>query len=289
MDEHTAAIQYHGLIGRLLRARLELNDPRLAWEAAQEAWVRALAGDWLTSEQGLSDLPGWLSKELGEQHPYTSSVRVSLATALEARGAMAEAASLRDAAERATRELLGPDGYRGMSGQTGPPGAIAHVAPNAPEREGFRRTPAGAYFIPLTSSQRRLAGEKGWQLHLLARRPCRVSVVIGAHPKRLDIDMFAGPDGRWQVGFHGATPDHLEAAASESVRVSILADPAGRLDAHVGDGPVTPLSHAISSDPPIPPYGLTFDAGSHPEACAVVWLQVQVPPGVSAATASSTR
>src|SRR6185436_9600226 len=100
------AIQLYQSLVPLWRTRLPPDDPRLTWNAAHEAWVRALAGDRFTTEQILTDVSDWLPRSLGDAHPYARAVRLALADTLDARGAAVEAAALRKQVATATRGLF---------------------------------------------------------------------------------------------------------------------------------------------------------------------------------------
>lgn len=82
-------------------------------------------------------------------HPYSRAVRLELASILDARGARDAATALRDEAARAWTTLLGepPAPARGHAGVPWPPHVIAHVAPNAPVREGFTPAPGGVLAV----------------------------------------------------------------------------------------------------------------------------------------------
>jgi hypothetical protein len=280
IDEHTAAVQQYQQIARLWGARVAPDDPRVAWNEAHEAWVRTLAGDRLTTEQLLQNKPSWLSAELGERHPYTRAVRLALAATLDARGATTEAASLRVHAERATRDLLeGTSRASDVSDKVPePPGVLAHVAPNPPEREGFRRGPNGAFFVPLTSMQRWIIGRDGWRLHLVAAGACRASFIAGTNPRLIAVSAARAVDNSWQVRIEGTRPElTLHGAAAENIGVSLVANGTGAVQARLGDG-----AHLSSIDaatrPPDPPYTLAFKGGPGGMGCVVVWLEIPFPP-----------
>jgi len=279
IDEHTAGIQQHQDIARLWRSRVVPDDARLAWNAAHEAWVRTLAGDRLTTEQLLEDKPSWLAAQLGEGHPYTRAVRLALAATLEARGASAEAASLRVQAETATRELLQGHGPAVgiLDDAPVPPGVLAHLAPNTAEREGFRRGPGGGFVVPLTSIQRQVAARDGWRLHVVAAGTCRASFVAGTDPRLVTVNATRSVDGGWQVRIEGTSPAiTLNSAPAETVGVSLMADATGDIEARLGDER-TRASLDMAADRSAPPYTLAFDGGSDEMACAVVWLEIPFP------------
>lgn len=275
IDEHTAAIQHYQEIARWWQARVAPEDPRIAWNLAHEAWVRTLAGDRLTAEQLLNDAPGWMARELGDRHPYTRAVRLGLAATLEARGAP-EAASLRAQAEDATRALLqgtGDEPQR-VNDVPAPPGVLAHVAPNPPEREGFRRAGEGRYFKPLTSMQRWNAGRQGWRLHIVAHGTCRASFVTGTAPRFVAVNAMRTADKSWRVRVEGTKPEMtLHATVAETVGVSLAANSSGPLRATVGGAKTLSSSIDTTSPPPNPPYTFTFDGAG----CAVVWLEIPFP------------
>jgi hypothetical protein len=274
VDEHTAAFNLYQQVGRTWRARLAPNDPRLAWELAHEAWVRTLAGDRFTTEQLIEDAPDWFSRELGHQHPYTRAVRLELAETLVARGADDRAATLRAEAERATNELFHGSTPTAdlLPGVPAPPGVIAHVSPNAPEREGFRAAADGGFFAPLTSLQRFMSERDGWRLHVAATGPCQTSVTVGNVPRRITLAATRDADKRWRVQVQGAsTARAMTAAPADSLLISLIADRESSLRAKVGDA-ITDLAIDTSRVPTDPPYALAFSGG-----CAIVWLEIAFP------------
>jgi hypothetical protein len=281
IDEHTAVIQLYQQIGRLWSTRIAPGDPRLAWNEAHEAWVRTLAGDRLTAEQLLENKPTWLAAELGERHPYTRAVRLALAATLVARGATAEAASLRVQAERATRDLFQSTRRAPeiLDDAPVPPGVLAHVAPNAPAREGFRPGKGSSFLVPLTSAERWIAGRDGWRLHLVTANTCRASVVTGTDPRLIAVNAARSPDGGWRVWVEGTKPAMVfEAAASETVIVSLAGHGTGAVDVLLGGERGQSSRIDTTSFPPEPPYALTFDGGPAGTGCAVVWLEIPFPP-----------
>jgi hypothetical protein len=284
VDEHTSSLGLFDRIGAAWRARSAPEDPRIIWAIAHHAWVRTLAGDRLTAEQLLSDAPDWLSRELGAAHPYARAALLELAATLDARRASGEAAALRERAARAASELWrDPARERDLlAAVPAPPGVLAHVTPNPPEREGFRGDKGGGYFAPLTSIQRLLAGRDGWRLHLALTGPCRLSVVAGNVPRRLALDAARDAEGRWQLRTEGTTPSlALAAPAAERLTLSLISTGGPSIVAHVGDrAEVLTMNSADAA--PAPPYGLTFAAPSRDRAaavngCAVVWLEIPVP------------
>jgi hypothetical protein len=272
-DEHTAAIQEYQQIARWWSARIAPENPLVTWNGVHEAWVRTLAGDRLTTEQLLTPAPSRLGATLGELHPYTRAVRLELAATLEVRGAIAEAAALRDQADKGTRQLLG-DTSSVLEGVPAPPGVVAHLAPNAPEREGFRRANSGGFFTPLTSIQRLLAGRDGWRLHVIAAGPCRASAVTGNVPRLVSVTVARAADNSWDVRVDRTQPPlTLHRTAAEQVNVSLIADGSGALQARLGRH-VAQTNISAGSAPPDPPYTLAFDGGSSGAGCALVWLEI---------------
>jgi hypothetical protein len=284
IDEHTASLLLHQQLRRLWSARVEPADPRLVSIAVHEAWVRTLAGDFLTAEQLLNDAPRAFLREFGERHPYTRGARLALAAVLEKRGATREAAAaLRADAERTTRELLedvrraadvAPDLPIG-------PGVFAHMAPSVPEREGFRQTPDG-FEAPLTSVQRLVAGRSGWRLHVIARDACHVSVDVGAVPRRVTLNVARAPDSSWQVDVAGVTPAvTLRQEPAPSASLAIVASATGDLEVKLGET-IQRSQIEIAQRLPDPPYVLAFRGESAASACTLVWLEIPVPFGPGA-------
>ena len=209
IDEHTAAVQELIELERLWLSRASIADPRLAWIRARQAWVRQLAGDRITAEQLLEPLPLQLEAGLGRGHPYTRAVRLQLASILDARGAREAAAGLRSDANRGTAELLGQPAQpaSATTDTPWPPYVVAHVAPNIPTREGFQHDPrTGTLFMPLTSTQRLLAGRNGWRLRVRAEGACRVSLVAGADPRGIAVAAEPSAGGAWNVRIDGVVP-----------------------------------------------------------------------------------
>lgn len=288
-DEHTAAIQEYQQLARWWSARVPPEDPRLAWNMVHEAWVRTLRSDRLTTEQQLGSVEGAttglgvsgttarLTASLGDGHPYTRTARLELAATLEARGANAEAARLREQAENSARELIGDTSVL-LGGVPTPPGVVAHLAPNAPEREGFRRANAGGFFVPLTSIQRFLAGRDGWRLHVIAGGTCRASTVLGNIPHRIAVNISRGLDKTWQLRIEGTRPPlTLARPASERVGVSLIADRTGMLQARLGEHGAHSTAIDPAAVPPDPPYSLAFEGGPGGDGCTVVWLEIPFP------------
>lgn len=282
MDEHTAGIVQYQQVARSWRSRLTPDDPRLAWIDASEVWVRTLAGDRITPEQVLETKPSWLDRELGARHPYGRAVRLALAATLEARGAAEKAEVLREQATTAAREL-----FAGLlraedllPGVPAPPGVIAHVAPNTPEREGFRRAAGGGFYTPLTSVQRWTAGRDGWRLHLIASGRCRTSFAPGDPPQSVNVSIDRQSNDGWQVGIEGTkTPVVLNISPRSRVGVSLTVDASGTVSARATDG----LAQSAALDPTKstaqPPYAFEFSqfGGSSDTGCDVVWLEIPLP------------
>ena len=240
IDEHTAAIQELAELERLWLSRVSIADPRLAWLRARQAWVRQLAGDGLTAEQLLEPLPPQLDAALGRSHPYARAVRLELADVFDARGSREAAAALRAEADQGTAELLGEpaSAIAASPDVPWPPYVVAHVAPNKPAREGFRQDAAsGAFFMPLTSTQRLLAGRNGWRLRMRAEAACRVSLVAGADPRGIEITAERNAGGDWAVRVDGVVPAiALRANAGPTVDLALAADAGGAVRAHVEAG-----------------------------------------------------
>lgn len=279
INEHTAALQLYQELQRTWSGRVPIDDPRLAWTRAHEAWVRLLTGDQFTARQLLEDLPDWLTRELGDRHPYTRAVKLGLSHTIDPRAVDAEAAALRDEAERATRDLIRGTLHESQLLSEIPmaPGVVAHVGPNAPEREGFRRTPDGRYLAMLTSIQRLIAGRNGWRLHLVAGGSCRAWAVVGTVPRLVSLRTERAEDKTWRVSIEGTKPAvTLQSAVPGSVGVSIAADGSGSLTATLGSESRV-LSIDTAAPAPVPSYGLGF-SGDPATECRVVWLELPVPP-----------
>jgi hypothetical protein len=280
IDEHTAGIQEYQQIARLWGARVAPADPRLAWNEAHEAWIRTLAGDRLTTEQLLEGKPAWLGAQVGDRHPYTRAARLELADTLSARAATVEASTLRGQAEQLTRDLLQGTGLAStLLDQTpAPPGVLAHVAPNAAEREGFRHGRDASFFAPLTSTQRWMAGREGWRLHVVAVGACRTSLIAGTVPRLIAVKITPSADHGWNAQVEGVKPIvRWHGIAAEKLGVSLSADRTEAVTTLFGDG----SAHASHIDPatnvPDPPYSLTFDGGPDGSGCAIVWLEIPFP------------
>lgn len=276
VDEHTLAVQYLTEFARVWRTRVGPSDPRLLWQQARQAWVRQLAGDWLTAEQLLVALPASLGETLGDTHPYTRAVLLDLASVLEARGARESAARQREDAARAAATVLGTPSLAAewAPGVPWPPHVLAHAAPNAPGLEGFRRQQDG-HVAPLTSTQRWLAGLHGWRLHVRAEDTCRVEVVAGADPRRVGIALVRQVNGPWKGQVEGTTPPlDWSAPAGSTIAVSLLVDGSGDVRAHLPDGSVRETALSAPAAPPVPPHTLSFRGPRDAAGCAVVWWEI---------------
>jgi hypothetical protein len=280
MDEHTAAYDAYSQIARIWAARVSSPDPRIAWNEAGDAWVRALAGDRFTTEQELEGALSVLSTQLGDRHPYTRTVKLDLAATLVARRATAEAAAFRHEAEWSAGELLHGAGLTTSTLQELPvgPGVLAHVAPTPPEREGFRRGANGRFFAPLTTIQRWIADQKGWRLHLVVDGPCDTSLPAGPGPGLVTVRVVRVGAWIWRVQITGVdTPVALEAPGSERVGISLVTKDNRGLLINVGEAP--PLQRVLTASGPTaePPYMLTFRNGPGGTGCRVVWLEIAFP------------
>jgi hypothetical protein len=277
IDEQTAALQVYQQLGRLWTARIPSEDPRTIWHGAHEGWIRTLRGDRLTTEQTLDPAPSLLGAALGDRHPYTRAVRLELAATLAARGATSQAAALRSDAEHAARALVG-DTSRLLTGVPAPPGVVAHLAPNAPEREGFRHMNGEGFFSPLTSIQRWLAGRDGWRLHVIASGTCRASVVVGNVPHLIDVLAHQGEDKRWRVAIGGTAPAiTMNGPAGDTLGLSLIADGNGAVLARLGVEETRSTVIDASAKVPEPPYSLTFSSGADESGCNLVWLEIPFP------------
>jgi hypothetical protein len=285
MDEHTAAIQEYERLARSWSARVPPEDPRLAWNVVHQAWVRTLRGDRLTAEQHLGSVDGAttglgavdgttarLEATLGDGHPYTRAARLELAATLEARGAT-QAAGLREQTENRTRELIGDTSVL-LSGVPTPAGVVAHLAPNAPEREGFRRAKNGGYYTPLTSIQRLRSGGAGWRLHVIAQNACRTEVVVQDPPRLITVTTARGADGGWDLQIGGVDPPVAIHAAGGQAKISLVGAPDGSVEARLLGGRAATSRIDIRSAPPKPPYTTTF---TDSDACRLVWLEIPFP------------
>ena len=276
IGEHTAAIQTYQRIGLLWSARIPLDDPRLAWNGMHDAWVRTLGGDRLTAEQLMERAPASLTRQLGETHPYVRVARLALADTLAARGELTRANSERTQAQLATHKLfLGADRDAiEFDRAPVPPGVIAHVAPNAPFREGFRKSTDG-FAIPLTSAQRWIAGKNGWRLHVTAAGSCHASFVSGSDPRVVGVHVIRSVDGRWRFEVGGATNQTtLDAPVSGKVHVSVAMSATGVLTINAEHAGIRETNLEKASSVAVPPYSLAF---SDATSCEVVWLEILFP------------
>jgi hypothetical protein len=276
IDEHTAAIRELQELEQLWFRRVELADPRLGWSRAREAWVRRLAGDRLTAEQLLEPLVPTVESALGRSHPYTRTLRLDLAAVVDARGASGQAAALRaEAAQVMTDLVRSPALAWDTVGLPWPPHTIAHVAPNVPEREGFRQTAGRGYEVPLTSTQRWFAGRDGWHLHVRATSTCRVSLVAGADPRGIGVDVRRGADGAWAAAVEGSAPQLAVASpAADTFALTLSADTDGRVTLRLADGSTHAARIDVTAPPPSPPYVLAFDDDREGAGCGVVWWEI---------------
>jgi hypothetical protein len=276
VDEHTAAIQELQELERVWVRRVDLNDPRLAWIRLRQAWVRQLAGDRLTAEQLLESLVPMAEAALGHRHPYTRTGWLDLADILDARGAHQAATALRADAARAMADVVqSPALAWDSAGVPWPPHTVAHVAPTQPEREGFRLAGPGRHAAPLTSDQRRLAGRDGWHLHVRATSTCRVSLVAGADPRGIGVDVRRGADGAWAAAVEGSSPQLAVASpAADTFALTLSADTDGRLTVRLADGSTHAARVDPTAPPPVPPYALAFGGQPDASACAVVWWEI---------------
>ncbi|MEQ1731047.1 MAG: hypothetical protein ABL982_21980, partial [Vicinamibacterales bacterium] len=272
MDEHTAAIQVYLQLGQVWAAHVPRQDPRAMWNDVHHSWVRTLAGDRLTPEQLLEHLPAQLDASLGKGHPYTRTVRLALAATVEARGATADAHALRQEAAEGMADLFRrfDSALPEVDPNPTPPGVVAHVAPNAPELEGFAATSDGAFEVSLTGTEQMIASRNGWRLHLRTTGSCRVSLVTGTPPQPLTVEVTHTSDQAPRVQILGTAPMITLEGSRRPVTSVLLASANGQLDAHV-DGASTRLQLDPSSAPPVPPYGIRFTNIGALDACALVW------------------
>jgi hypothetical protein len=277
IDEHTASIQLYAHHAQLLRRRLGPEDPRLAWNSVHEAWVRTLAGDRLTTEQILEQAPARLIRHLGELHPFTRTARLGLAETLALRGALAEASALRIQAANATRDLLaGSDLDPGLVDPAPVPvGVLAHVEPNAPDREGFRRRADGRYGAPLTSTQRYMSEKNGWRLYLVTSSGCRASFATGNDARRVAVAATPQENRTWRIELQGTVPPiDVTVRPAGSLGLSVVADAAGALRVTIAGQP--PITTAVdqASTTAAPPHTFVIDSSG----CQVAWLEIIYPP-----------
>lgn len=277
VDEHTAALQLLQEIDRRLFQRLGVSDPRLDWHWARHAWVRRLAGDLITAEQYLERLPHSLEQFLGRDHPYTRTARLDLAAVLAVRGEQAVAGLRAEAARGAADLWRAPALGWDYAAEAVPwaPHVIAHVAPNVPEREGFRRQPGGGFFVPVTGTQRLMAGRDGWHLHVRAEDTCRVSVVVGVAPREVTVDLRRNAGGAWRVGCAGVTPGMaFDLLAGEPAALTLSVGSDGEVQARTSDGTRRLARIDPVASPPAPPYAVSFSGDRDGAGCAIVWWEI---------------
>lgn len=276
VDEHTAAIQELRDLEGLWFRRVGLSDPRMAWSRTRQAWVRHLSGDRLTAEQLIEPYALMLEASLGPSHPYVRTLQLDLAEVVEARGARDVAASLRAKAAQAMATVVrSPTLGWQVAGVPWPPHTIAHLAPIVPEQEGFRSGPTGGFLVPLTSTQRWLAGRQGWHLHVRAAAACRVSVVAGADARQVRVDLRRTVDGAWMVAVEGSSPPLAEALrVASTVALTLASDAGGRLQLRLEDGRTRHAEIDRVAPPPQPPHALAFDGEAGAAGCTVVWWEI---------------
>jgi hypothetical protein len=284
-DEHTLSLQELQALERLWRTRVEARDPRTLFNVMTQAWVRFLRGDSLSGEQLLVSAPTSLAHSLGDSHPYARLASLQLATVLQARGATGEAAQHRAAAQRGLDKLVANESaLRGIPTGSNP-GAmpspfslLAHVAPNRPEDEGFRRAERGGYLVALTSMQRWLAERDGWWLAVRAGGACWVAVDTGRNARRLGVTIVRAPTGTWSVSVPGTSPPvafDAPIAATASILVNVTH--AGTIQATAGGETLRESAIDRVTAGPQPPYVLTFSGDASGSGCEVVWWQVNEP------------
>jgi hypothetical protein len=277
-SEHTAALDHLKELERLWRERVASEDPRVGLNYLRQAWVRAEAGDFLTAEQILVQSPTLVGRALGNDHPYVRLVRLNLAGVLDRRQATDDAREQRAAARAAAERLLPASVVSTLEESPSPPapGVIAHLAPNAPEREGFRRDANGGFVSPVTSAARWLAGRDGWRLHVGATETCRAAVDAGSDPHRLQVAVER-QDEAWRVIVDGLQPRvDLSATASPSGRAAVTVDVMPTGDARVMVPGADALRAVVDPDAVSnPPYGLTFAGTDGDQGCTLVWWEVK--------------
>jgi len=260
------------------RRRVPGDDPRPDMVTLRQAWARVARGDALTAEQNLSAVIGPLGRALGEHHPYPRGARLLLADVQERRGAHALAREQRAAAARAVRALLPvvPASGADAAGAPPAPGLLAHLAPNAPEREWFRRREDGAYFAPVTAVARWMAGRDGWRLHIGATGDCRATVDVGRDARRVEVSVLRA-DGRWRVSVHGVRPAlAFDVEATTEGRVAVTLDATSDGEVRVLAPGSAPRVAALDPETALPPpYGLVFSAPGDGRGCALVWWEVK--------------
>jgi hypothetical protein len=278
VDEHTYAVSRHQALMRALDPVIAPQDPRRSRAAASEAWIRTLAGDWFTTEQILSAEVGRIEQRFGRGHPYWRAAMLHLALAVEARGQAAAAARLRETATALATRALGGFGPLTHSGTESPAmvGVIAHVDPNRPEHEGFRRGDDGSYGAPLTSLQRYFAGRDGWTLRIRAAEACRSDLAIGSLPQRVTVTIDRHEDRRARLRVDGVLPTlELVGDDAEYAHVVVTGNSSGAVTATLGA--VSAVSRLdLTREVAVPPYTLSY-RGPSTAGCQAVWLEIPVP------------
>lgn len=263
-------------LDRLWRARLPADDPRLARLQLREAWARVARGDFVTAEQALDRIVEPLERGLGEAHPYVRATRLQLGSLLERRGAVDLARAQRRRAEQATRALLPEATVSRLGSLAGPPapGILAHLAPNAAEREWFRRRDDGSFFAPLTATARWLSERSGWRLHVAATGTCNASIDVGRDARRVQLSVVRVEEG-WRLRVSGTRPaiDLPAAGTDRHLPITLAAAPDGTV--RVWTPGAAPRVAALDPDStPAPPYGLTFVSPQSDDGCALVWWEI---------------
>ena len=257
--------------------RVPGDDPRIGQVAVRQAWARVARGDDLTAEQNLSAVIGPLERQLGENHPYLRGARLLLASVQERRGARDLARGQRAAAARAVRALLPEGQASSLDVESGPPapGLLAHLAPNAPEREWFRRREDGSWSTPVTSVARWMAGRDGWRLHIVASGECEVGVDVGRDARRVEVSVVRA-DHAWRVSVQGVRPAVFDVQATKEGRVPVTLDASPEGDVRVLVPGSEPRVVALDPEAALPPpYGLTFSGPEDGRACELVWWEVK--------------
>lgn len=271
----TAFAQLDGL-ERLWRSRVPADDPRLDRIHFRQAWARMERGDFITAEQYLTSMLGPLERAFGPSHPYIGAIRLHLAGVLDRRGADAAAGEQRELAAAIARTLLSGAGFDAGPLPGGPPGPglLAHVAPHPPEQEWFRRRDDDAYFSPLTSTARWLAGERGWRLHLAAAGDCAATVDAGREPRRIGLSIRRTEHGA-SIRVDGVRPAVEFTAPDSSAPVHVALDVASdgqmRIWSSRSDPHLVSIDHTVAP----PPYGLTFVGLGRDNGCTLVWWEIK--------------
>lgn len=278
VGEHTMALDRLKELERLWRERVPPDDPRIALNYQRQAWVRAEAEDLITAEQLFLSGTMTLSRALGSGHPYVVAAQRNLSWTLDRRGATDAARELRRTAREASGRLLpgsvASDPAEATVGVP-TPAVIAHVAPAAPEREGFRRETPGGWVAPLTGATRWLAGRDGWRLHVGATGACRTAVDTGGDPHRLQVTVRR-EDAGWRVMVEGTHPRvELGAVPSSDDRVIVTVHvrPTGDVQVLMPGGE-TARATVDPGSVSNPPYGLTFVGEQDDQGCALVWWEL---------------